>query len=122
MSATIVVCDQGRSLAFSFADMLAYHGPGSPGGGAHAFQVRGRGPPLLAGEAPPERGELPARTASGGPGARNGFELVPRGGTGARSPLEPELARPERGRALERFVFRLDYRGREVTLAARDGF
>jgi hypothetical protein len=122
MSATIVVCDQGRSLAFSFADMLAYHGPGSPGGVAHAFKVLERGLPLLDPDAPPERREITVRTAFGGPGARDGFELVTRAVTEGRYLLEPELARPERGRALERFVFRLGYRDRAVTLAVRDGF
>jgi hypothetical protein len=32
------------------------------------------------------------------------------------------LARPDRGRAAERFAFVLAYREREVTLAVRDGF
>ncbi|MEA2703523.1 MAG: hypothetical protein QOD63_1468, partial [Actinomycetota bacterium] len=32
------------------------------------------------------------------------------------------LARPERGTTLERYVFRLEYRGRTVTLVVRDGF
>jgi hypothetical protein len=122
MSATIVVRDQGRSLAFSFEDMLAYHGPGSPGGVAHAFKVLERGLPLLDPDGPPERREITVRTAFGGPGARDGFELVTRAVTEGRYLLEPELARPERGRALERFVFRLGYRGREVTLCARDGY
>ena len=35
--------------------------------------------------------------------------------------VDEALARPERGRALERFVFRLAYRERAVTLVAREG-
>ena len=35
----IMLVDQGRPVAFSFEDMIGYHGPGSPGGVAHAFKV-----------------------------------------------------------------------------------
>ncbi len=62
---TIGVVDQGRDIRFSFEDMLKYHGPGSPGGVAHAFRVLERA---------------------------------------------------------ERFVFRVGYRGRAVTLIVREGF
>ncbi len=41
---------------------------------------------------------------------------------GERYTVDLALARPERGRAAERFVFVLAYREREVTLAVRDGF
>lgn len=122
MSATIVVSDHGRSLAFSFEAMLAYHGPGSPGGVAHAFKVLERALPLLEPDGPPERREIAIRTAFGGPGARDGFELVTRAVTEGRYVLAPELARPERGRALERFVFQLSYRACEVVLCAREGY
>ena len=101
--------------------MLRYHGPGSPGGVAHAFKVLERALPLLAPGAPPERRELVVRTAFGGPGARDGFELVTRAVTEGRYTVDPALARPERGRTLERFVFQLAYRERAVTLVAREG-
>ena len=39
MTGTIDVLDRGRLLAFSFEDMLKYHGPGSPGGVAQAFKL-----------------------------------------------------------------------------------
>jgi hypothetical protein len=119
---TISVLDGGRRLDFSFAAMLAYHGPGSPGGVAHAFKVMQRAFPLLDAGRPPERRELVIETAFGGPGARDGIELVTRAVTGERYHLDPTLARPERGPTLERFVFRLHYRGQTVTLAVRDGF
>lgn len=122
MSAAIVVSDRGERLEFSLADMMRYHGPTSPAGVAHAFKVLERAIPLLAPEGAPERREIVVRTAFGGPGARDAFELVTRGVTGDRYTLDPELARPERGRAMERFVFWLQYRGREVTLAVRDGY
>ncbi len=119
---TINVLDGGRRLEFDFAAMLAYHGPASPGGVAHAFKLMQRAFPLLDPERPPERRELVIETAFGGPGARDGIELVTRAVTGERYHLDPGLARPERGRTLERFVFRLHYRDRAVTLAVRDGF
>ena len=61
-------------------------------------------------------------TAFGGPGARDAFELVTRAVTGGRYHLDNALARPQRGRTLERFVFRLSYRESAVTLVLRDGF
>ncbi|MEA2179253.1 MAG: hypothetical protein QOG77_2550 [Solirubrobacteraceae bacterium] len=119
---TLEVVDHGTRLAFSFADLMRYHGPGSPGGVAHAYKVLERGLPLLAPDGAPERREITVRTAFGGPGARDAFELVLRAVTGERYTVDPALARPERGRAAERFVFVLGHRGREVTLAVRDGF
>jgi hypothetical protein len=122
MTGTIDVLDRGRLLAFSFDDMLKYHGPGSPGGVAQAFKLLERGMPLLGPDGPPERREIHIRTAFGGPGARDAFELVIRAVTGERYRVDPALARPEVGTARERFVFRLAYRGRAVTLTVRDGF
>ena len=122
MSDPLVVLDQQQAITFSFEDLMRYHGPGSPGGVAHAFKVLERALPLIAPDGPPERREIAVRTAFGGPGARDAFELVTRAVTGERYVVDPALALPERGRARERFVFRLAYRGREVTLAVRDGF
>ncbi|MCW3048626.1 MAG: hypothetical protein JWO74_2910 [Solirubrobacterales bacterium] len=122
MSSTIVVIDQGVPIGFSFKELMKYHGPGSPGGVAHAFKVLERALPLLEPGGPPERREITIRTAFGGPGARDGFELVTRAVTEDRYVVDPALARPDRGVALERFVFRLDYRGRTVTVAVREGF
>ena len=118
----LAVADQGLRLEFSFADLMRYHGPGSPGGVAHAYKVLERALPLLAPDDAPERREVAVRTAFGGPGARDAFELVLRAVTGERYTVDPALARPDRGRAAERFVFALTYRDREVTLALRGGF
>jgi hypothetical protein len=120
--AALEVVDRGRRIAFSFADVLDYHGPGSPGGAALAFKVLERGLPLLGPDGPCERREIVVETAFGGPGARDAFELVTRAVTGDRFRVDPALARPARGRALERFVFRLSYRDRGVTLLLREGF
>ena len=122
LATTIEVVDRGRSTAFSFEDILDYHGPGSPGGAAHAFKVLELALPLLDPDGPCERREIIVETAFGGPGARDAFELVTRAVTGERFRVDPELARPDRGRALERFVFRLSYRERSTTLTLRDGF
>jgi hypothetical protein len=116
------VVDRGRLLSFSFADLMSYHGGGSPGGVAHAFKVLERALPLLEPEGPCERREIAVDTAFGGPGARDAFEMVTRAVTEDRYRVDAGLARPERGRALERFVFRLSYRGRATRLALREGF
>jgi hypothetical protein len=47
MAGTIDVIDRGQPISFSFEDVLKYHGPGSPGGVAHAFKVLERALPLL---------------------------------------------------------------------------
>jgi hypothetical protein len=122
LAASIEVIERGRPIAFSFDDMLRYHGAGSPGGVAHAFKVLERALPLLDPDGPCERREIVVETAFGGPGARDAFELVTRAVTGDRYRIDESLARPERGRTLERFVFRLSYRGRSVTLELREGF
>ncbi len=121
MTGTIDVLDRGRLLAFSFEDLLKYHGPGSPGGVAQAFKILERGLPLLDPEGPPQRREINVRTAFGGPGARDAFELVTRAVTGERYVVDQSLARPERGTAMERFVFELSYRDTTATLIVRDG-
>jgi hypothetical protein len=121
-SGSIAVQERGCLIRFSFTAMMIYHGPGSPGGVAHAFKVMERAFPLLDPEQPPERRELRIATAFGGPGARDGFELVTRAVTEGRYRLDPSLERPERGRTRERFVFRLAYRERAVTLSVREGY
>jgi hypothetical protein len=121
MTSAIEVVDRGRHMAFSFEDILRYHGPGSPGGVALAFKVLDLALPLLDPDGPCERREIVVETAFGGPGARDAFEVVTRAVTGDRFRVDPALARPQRGRALEAFVFRIGYRGREATLALREG-
>ncbi len=122
MSGAIEVIDRGHLISFSFDDLIRYHGMGSPGGVAHAFKVLERALPLLSPDGLCERREIFVTTAFEGPGARDGFEMVTRAVSGERFRIDAGLARPERGRALERFVFRLGYRGRETTLALREGF
>ena len=121
-AAQIVVVDRGQLIGFSFDDLLRYHGPTSPGGVAHSFKVLERALPLLEPDDHAERREIVVRTAFGGPGARDAFELVTRAVTEGRYVVDAALERPERGRTLERFVFEVAYRARAVTLAVRDGY
>jgi GrpB-like predicted nucleotidyltransferase (UPF0157 family) len=122
MSDPIVVRDQEQEIAFSFEDMMRYHGPGSPGGVAHAYKVLERALPLLEPGGIPQRREIIVRTAFGGPGARDAFELVTRAVTEDRYVVDPLIERAERGRARARFVFRLSYRDQTVTLTVREGY
>jgi len=117
-----VVLDSGREVSFSFDEMLNYHGGGSPGGVAHAFKVLERALPLLDTTSRLERRAIFIETAFGGPGARDAFELVTRAVSEQRFSLNPALARPQHGRARERFVFCLRYGERSVTVALREGF
>ena len=118
----VEVTERGRTLAFSFEDVMKYHGGGSPGGAAIAFKALERALPLLEPGTPPERREITLDTAFNGPGARDAFEYVTRAVTGERYWVDPELERPDLGRARERFVFRFTYRDNTTTLTLRDGF
>ena len=122
MPGTLEVTERGRTLSFSFDDVLKYHGPGSPGGAAVAFKALERALPLLDSTAPCERREIAIATPFEGPGARDAFEMVTRAVTGGRYRIDPALERPELGRARERFVFRFTYRDHTATLTLRDGF
>lgn len=117
----IRVAERGREVAFSFEDLLRYAGPGSPGGVANAFKVLERSLPLLEPDGACERREIQIATAFGGPGARDGLELVTRAVTGERYRIDLSLERPELGRTRERFVFALTYRDRSATLVLREG-
>ncbi|MCA1709465.1 MAG: hypothetical protein LC808_41765 [Actinobacteria bacterium] len=101
---------------------MRYHGPGSPGGVAHAFKVMERVLPLLEPGGSLQRREIVVETAFAGPGARDAFEMVTRAVTEDRYVVDDALARPELGPTRERFVFRLGYRGRSVTAILRKGY
>ena len=111
--------ERGATLRFSFEDVLRYHGGHSPGGAAIAYKVLERALPELG---PCERREIEVETAFGGPGARDAFELVTRAVTDGRYRVDAALERPERGRVLERFAWRLSCGGRTVELLLREGF
>ncbi|MBN9063949.1 MAG: hypothetical protein BGP06_11705 [Rhizobiales bacterium 65-9] len=116
------VTDKGRRIALSFDDLLNYHGPGYPGGVAHAFKAMERAFPLLAGGEPPERDEIHIATPFSGPGARDAFEMTTRAVTRGRFTLAPELARSDVTPAWRgRYVFRFTHRGATVAVMVRDG-
>lgn len=121
MATRLHVREAGQDLHYSFADLLAYHGFGFPGGVAHGFKVLERALPLLAEGEPPERREIEIRTAFRGPGARDAFEMVTRSLTESRYVVDAALERPERGETLARYVFVLNYRGTTVRLQIRPG-
>jgi hypothetical protein len=118
--ATLMVVDQGRLLRFGVEDLMRYHGPLAPGGVAHGYTAMARAFTLLSPDTPPERRDIHLRTAFPGPGARDAVELVTRAVTENRYVVDPALSRPDRGRTLERYVFRFSYREHTVTLILRD--
>lgn len=124
MDERIRVLENGEELSYSFGDMLGYHGPGYPGGVAHAFKVMQRAFPLLDHGNLPERREISIITAFPGPGGRDGFEMVTRCLTDNRYFVDKFL--PEGLSELQspggRYYFRLNYRGTSVAVTIRPGF
>jgi hypothetical protein len=121
MDETIRVQERGQIIEFSFADMMRYAGPHSPAGVATAFKVMQRAFGLLSPNEPPRRRSVAVRTAFEGPGARDGFEAVTRAVTGDRYRVDLTLARPDRGRLLQSFVFEVSIGDRSATLLLREG-
>ena len=119
---TILVEERGQLLEFSYTDMLCYAGPYSPAGVANAFKVMQRAFAALSPNQPPQRRSIVIRTAFRGPGARDGFEAVTRAVTDGRYTVDLALARPDRGRLLQSFVFQVIIAGRTATLLLRKGF
>ena len=76
---SLLVEDGGRTIPFTFDDMMRYHGPHSPAGVAMAFKVMQRAFAELSPDAPTPRRDVIVHTAFRGPGARDGFEAVTRG-------------------------------------------
>lgn len=122
MDATILVRELGQLLEFSYTDMLCYAGPDSPGGVAIAFKVMQRAFAALSPNQPPQRRSVVIRTALVETGARDGFEAVTRAVTDGRYTVDPGLARPNRGKLLQSFVFQVFIAGRAATLLLRPGF
>jgi hypothetical protein len=124
MTDLVAVLERGRTIAFSFDDLIKYHGPGSPAGVAVAFKAMQRAFAALSPDVPPERRSIIVRTAFRGPGARDGFEAVTRAVTDGRYTVDRTLLRADRGRLLEDFVFEVGIGVGEasVTLLLRDGF
>jgi len=119
---SLQVDDGGRTITFTFDDMMRYHGPHSPAGVAMAFKVMQRAFGALAPDALPRRRSIVVRTAFRGPGARDGFEAVTRGVSEGRYVVDRTLVRTDRGRLLEDFVFEVTIGDLTATLLLRDGF
>jgi hypothetical protein len=119
---TLLVTERGQLLEFSYTDMLCYAGPYSPAGVANAFKVMQRAFAALSPNQPPQRRSVVIRTAFQGPGARDGFEAVTRAVTDGRYTVDLALARPDRGRLRQSFVFQISIAGRVATLLLRKGF
>jgi hypothetical protein len=122
MTEVLTVEERGRTITFTFDDMMRYHGPHSPAGVAMAFKVMQRAFAVLCPDEAPERRRIKVRTAFRGPGARDGFEAVTRAVSDDRYVVDRTLVRADRGRLLEDFVFVVDVGGRTVTLLLREGF
>jgi hypothetical protein len=122
MTEALTVEDRGRTITFTFDDMLRYHGGHSPAGVAMAFKVIQRSFAMLSPDGPPERRSIIVRTAFRGPGARDGFEAVTRAVSDGRYIVDRTLVRTDRGRRVEDFVFVVEIGRHNVTLFLRDGF
>jgi hypothetical protein len=122
MTEALTVEERGRTITFTFDDMMRYHGPHSPAGVAMAFKVMQRAFAALSPDRPPERRSINVRTAFRGPGARDGFEAVTRAVSDGRYTVDRALVRADRGRLVEDFVFVVGIADRAATLLLRDGF
>jgi hypothetical protein len=122
MDETILVQELGQLLEFSYTDMLCYAGPLSRAGVASALKVLQRAFAALSPNHPPQRRSIVIRAAFDEPGIRDGVEAVTRAVTDGRYSIDPGLARPDRGRVLQGFVFQATVNGRTATLVMRPGF
>jgi hypothetical protein len=122
MTEALTVEEHGRTITFTFDDMMRYHGVHSPAGVAMAFKVMQRAFAALSPDVPPPRREVMVRTAFRGPGARDGFEAVTRAVTDGRYSVDRSLVRSDLGRLREDFVFEVTIGHRTATLLLRDGF
>jgi hypothetical protein len=117
----LTVLEAGRPIAFTYADLMLYHGHGFPGGVAHAFAAMAAAFPLLDHGQPLERREITIRTAFRGPGGHDALEMVTRARTDGRFEVAPDLSEPQRGTTLQNYVFAFTYRGRTVTVHVAEG-
>ncbi len=119
---SVEVTERGRTIAFTFEDMLRYDGPGSPAGVACAFKAVQLAFAMLSPDRPPPRRSVTVRTPFRGPGARDDFEVVTHAVTDGRYVVDRELVRADRGMLVEDFAFGISVGGRSVTAVLRDGF
>ncbi|MCF8610573.1 hypothetical protein L5G28_10465 [Gordonia sp. HY285] len=113
----LTVYEDGTPIELAVDDVMKYHGPTFPGGVAHGFCALQHAVALF-GDV--ERRRVQVRTAFPGPGGRDAIEMVLRAVTGDRFVVDPDLAKPERGTTLARYVWEFSYDGRTVLLQLRD--
>ncbi len=118
---SITVREAGKSLKFTFDDLLRYHGGGFPGGVVHGLKAMQAAFPLFGSE-PPERREITLVTAFSGPGGRDAIEAVTRALTDGRLTVDRSLG----GRDVITdppgpYLWRFGYRGRFVEALIRPG-
>jgi len=117
----ITVAENGQPITFSFDDLMKYHGPGFPGGVAHALKVMQAAFPLLD-AAPLERREVIIVTAFSGPGGRDAMEMITRCVTGNRLTVDRSLGGSN---VIDEppgpYLWRFTYRGRTVEARIRPG-
>src|SRR5258705_14009092 len=114
--------ERGRTITFTFDDMMRYHGVHSPAGVAMAFKVMQRAFAVLSPEAQADRRSVSVCTAFRGPGARDGFEAVTRAVTDGRYVVDRTLVRVDPRPRREDFVFMVEVGGRTPALLLGDGF
>lgn len=107
-------------MAFTYKEIMHYHGFLLPGGAAHGFKAMEVLLPVVSPEGPPERREVSVETAFIGRGARDAFEMVTRSLTEGRYVVNDLLERKERG-ILSPYVFKVSYRGRTAVAQVKDG-
>ena len=120
----VTVCESGQVIAFSYEEIMKYHGTGFPGGTDYALKVMQRVFPLLDGGKAPERREIVIETAFMGKGGRDAFEMVTRCLTDGRYHADPDIS--EARSAVEspdgHYFFRFHYRGKTVTALLKPEF
>lgn len=118
----IRVRENGEEIAFTFADLMKYHGLGFPGGVAHAFTVMRRAFPLLAPDGVPERRAVAIETSFGGPGGRDAFEMALRVVSRDAYRVDKSLGAPWAGPDhRENYFFRFHHRDKAVALVIEPG-
>lgn len=113
----LTVHENGVPLNITYADLMKYHGPGFPGGVAHAYCAMRDAVAVLG---TVERRAVTVRTAFPGPGGRDAIEMALRAVTGDRFTVDADLAATSRGTTLARYVWEFGYRGKTVRAQLRD--
>ncbi|MFI5720748.1 hypothetical protein [Nocardia sp. NPDC051750] len=113
----LTVLESGVPIDISYEELMKYHGPGFPGGVAHAYCAMRHAVAVLGAV---ERREVTVRTAFPGPGGRDAIEMALRAVTEGRFTVDSGLAATSRGTTLARYVWEFTHRDTTVSLQLRD--